>query len=155
MTSPCLESSPTHSHLPKPCKRKTIIFKTKPVVIENTLPNVGKNMGLPSEANVLENLPKQSWSSSEMICWTVSQPHSPKIHPVKFLSQPCSFFRKSMSCTYLIPRLPCAYEMHYAISTQFISHMQIYHHAYIYIIKHIKHVIHIHHQFHQKLAHMG
>ena len=37
--------------------------------------------------------------------------------------------------SHLIPRLPRAYEMHYAISTQFISHMQIYHHAYIYITK--------------------
>ena len=36
---------------------------------------------------------------------------------------------------HLIPRLPRAYEMHYAISTQFISHMQIYYHAYIYITK--------------------
>ena len=37
--------------------------------------------------------------------------------------------------SHLIPRLPHAYEMHYAISTQFISHMQIHHHAYIYITK--------------------
>ena len=31
-------------------------------------------------------------TSSEMICWTVSQPHSPEIHPVKFLSKTLSFF---------------------------------------------------------------
>ena len=69
--------------------------------------SIGKNMGLPSEANVLENLPKQSWSSSEMICWTVSQPHSPEIHPVKFLSKTFSFFFQFfMSCTHLISRLP-------------------------------------------------
>ena len=37
--------------------------------------------------------------------------------------------------SHLISRLPRAYEMHYVISTQFISHMQIYHHAYIYITK--------------------
>ena len=37
--------------------------------------------------------------------------------------------------SHLIPRLPRAYEMHYAISIQFISYMQIYHHAYIYITK--------------------
>ena len=37
--------------------------------------------------------------------------------------------------SHLIPRLLRAYEMHYSISTQFISHMQIYHHAYIYITK--------------------
>ena len=37
--------------------------------------------------------------------------------------------------SHLIPRLPRAYEMHYALSTQFVSHMQIYHYAYIYITK--------------------
>ena len=78
-------------------------------------------MRLPSEANVLENFPKQSWSSSEMICWTVSQPHSPENHPVKFLSQSCSFFRKTrVMHSHLISRLPGAHEMHYAISTIFI-----------------------------------
>ena len=46
------------------------------------------------------------------------------------------FFQKiHVMHSHLIPRLPRAYEMHYAISTQFISHMQIYHHAYIYITK--------------------
>ena len=92
-------------------------------------------MGLPSEANVLENLPKQSWPSSEMICWTVSQPHSPEIHHVKFLSKTFSFFFQFfMSCTHLISRLPqciCDSLCHF---TQYIQHMQIYHHAYIYII---------------------
>ena len=78
-------------------------------------------MGLPSEANVLENFPKQSWSSSEMICWTISQPHSPENHPMKFLSQSCSFFRKTrVMHSHLIFRLPGAHEMHYAISTIFI-----------------------------------
>ena len=113
---PCLEPSLTPSHLPKPYMRKIIIFKTKTVVLENTLSNVGKNMGQPSEANVLENLPKQSWSSSEMICWTVSQPHSLEVHLVKFLSQPCSFFRKLVSCTHTYySTFPSAYEMQYAI----------------------------------------
>ena len=114
---PCLEPSLTLSHLTKPCMRKIIIFKTKHVVLENTLLNVGKNMGLPSEVNVLENLPKQSWSSFEMICWTVSQPHYPEIHHVKFLLQPCSFFRKLVSCTHTYySRFPSAYEMQYVIS---------------------------------------
>ena len=133
-TFPCLESSPTPSHLSKPCMRKIIIFKTKPVVLENILPRFDKKMGLPSEANVLENFPKQSWPSSEMICWTVSQPHSPENHPVKFLSPPCSFFRKFMSCTHtLFLGYPDAYEMHYAISTIFIQicHLFIYSQIYI------------------------
>ena len=61
---------------------------------------------------MLENFPKQSWSSSEMICWTVSQPHSLENHPVKFLSQSCSFFfRKTrVMHSHLISRLPSAYE---------------------------------------------
>ena len=37
--------------------------------------------------------------------------------------------------SHLIPRLLRSYAMHYVISTQFISHMKIYHHAYIYITK--------------------
>ena len=78
-------------------------------------------MGLSSEANVLENFPKQSWSSSEIIYWTVSQLHSPENHPVKFLLQSCSFFRKTrVMHSHLISGLPGAYEMHYAISTIFI-----------------------------------
>ena len=123
---PCLESSPTLSHLPKPCMRKIIIFKTKPVVIENILPRFGKKMRLPFEVNELENFSKQSWSSSEMICWTVSQPHSPENHHVKFLSQPCSFFRITrVMHSHLIYRLPGAHEMHYAISIIFIPIYQI------------------------------
>ena len=68
-------------------------------------------MGLLFEVNVLENFLKQSWSSSEMICWTVSQPHSPENHLVKFLSQPCSFFILiHVMHSHLIYRLPGAYE---------------------------------------------
>ena len=37
--------------------------------------------------------------------------------------------------SHLISSIPCAYEMHYAISTQFISLIQIYYHTYIYITK--------------------
>ena len=65
------------------------------------------NMGLPSEANWLVSFLKQSWSSSEMICWPISQPNSPEYHPVKFLSKTFSlFFQFFMSCTHLISRLP-------------------------------------------------
>ena len=80
-----------------------------------------KNMGLPSEANVLENFSKQSWSSSEMISWTVSQPHSSENHPVKFLSQPCSFFQKiHVMHSHLISRLPGAYENALCLFNHFI-----------------------------------
>ena len=79
---------------------KIIIFKTKPIVLENILPRFSKKMGLPSEANWLVSFPKQSWSSSKMIRWPISQPNSPEYHPVKFLSQPCPFLQKTMSCTH-------------------------------------------------------
>ena len=115
-------------------------------------------MELPSEANVLENLPNNTWAPLTCNCRDhLPTHHSTENHPVKFLSQPCSFsFNFHVMHTHLISRLLGAYEMHYAISTQFIQHMLIYKTCiYINIIKHIKHVMHIHHQFHQKLAHMG
>ena len=97
---PCLESSPTPSHLPKPCMRKISFSKQNLLFLKINYRSVGKNMGLPSEVNWLVSFSKQSWSSSEMICWPISQPNSLENHPVKYLSQPCSFFRKFMSCTH-------------------------------------------------------
>ena len=132
---PCFESSPTLSHLPKPCMRKISFSKQNLLFLKINYRSVGKNMGLPSEANWLVSFPKQSWSSSEIICWPISQPNSSENHPVKFLSQPCSFFRKFMSCTHLNSRLPSAYEMHYAISIIFIQYIN---YAYI-------HKLHSHH----------
>ena len=69
-------------------------------------------MGLPSEANWLVSFPKQSWSSSEMICWPISQPNSPEYHLVKFLSQPCPLFlqKNHVMHSHLTSRLPSAYE---------------------------------------------
>ena len=91
--------TPTPSHLPKLCMRKISFSKQNLLFLKINYQSVGKKMELPSEANWLVSFPKQSWSSSEMICWPISQLNSPKNHPVKFLSQPCSFFRKFMSCT--------------------------------------------------------
>ena len=45
------------------------------------------------------------------------------------------FLKTNVMHSHLISRLPGAYDMHYAISTHFLSHMQIYHHAFIYITK--------------------
>ena len=127
---PCLESSSTPSHLPKPCMRKIPFSKQNLLFLKIYYRDSVKKMGLPSEANVLENFPKQSWSSSEMICWTVSQPHSPEHHLVKFLSQPCSFFKKTrVMHSHLTSRLPSAYENELC---HFMSFMLIYSHTYIY-----------------------
>ena len=137
MTNPRPESSPTPSHSPKPCMRKHL-FQNNSCCFRNYTTEVSvKIWDYLSYANVLENLPKQSWSSSEMICWTVSQPHSPKIHHVKFFSKTFSFsFQFFMSCTHLISRLPQCILNALCHFTQYIytQHMQIYHHAYIYII---------------------
>ena len=56
---------------------------------------------------MLENLSKQSWSSFKMICWTFSQPHSPKNHPVKSFRNHVHFSENSCHAhTCLISRLP-------------------------------------------------
>ena len=135
MTIPCPKSLPTPSHLPKTCMRKTSFQNKTCCFRKYTTERVSKNMGLPSEANVLENLPNNTWAPPTCNCRTISQHHSMENHPVKFLSQPCSFSFNFLchTHTHLISRLPGTYEMHYAISTIFIQHMQIYHHAYIYI----------------------
>ena len=64
---PCLESSSTPSHLPKPCMRKNRFQNKTCCSRKHTLPNFGKSIGLPSEMNVLENLPKQFMGSSDVI----------------------------------------------------------------------------------------
>ena len=73
-------------------------------------------MGLPSEVNWLVSFPKQSWSSSEVICWPISQPNSLEYHPVKFLSQPYPFLQKHLVMhSHLILGYPVHMKMHYAI----------------------------------------
>ena len=128
MTNPYPDSSSTHSHSPRPCMRKISLSKQNLLFSKIHYRSVGKKTGLPSEANVLENFPKQSWSSSEMICCTVSQPHSLNIHPVKFPSQNMFVFLKTRFMhSHLTSRLPSPYGMHYdAISTQCIQHMLLY-----------------------------
>ena len=61
--------------------------KQKIFVLENLLPRFGKYIGLPSEANMLDNLPKQFKGPSDMNCWTISQHNSPENLPSKFISQ--------------------------------------------------------------------
>ena len=127
---PCLESSSTPSNLPKPCMRKHH-FQNKTCCSRKSTTEFRKNMGLPSEANVLENFPKPSWSSSEMICWTVSQPHSLKKSSCEIPFATMFVFQKiHVMHSHLISRLPDAYEMHYAISTQSNQYIK-----YAYILK--------------------
>ena len=68
--------------------RENIQFsKQNLFVLENLLPRFGKYIGLPSEANLLDNPPKQFMGPSDMNYWTISQHNSPENLPSKFLSQ--------------------------------------------------------------------
>ena len=89
--------------------------KQKLFVLENLLPRFGKYIGLPSEANLLDNPLKQFMSPSDVNCWKISQHNSPENLPSKFLSQYFHFY--FLSCHALTPNIlgcPSAYGMHYA-----------------------------------------
>ena len=66
---------------------KSQFSKQNLFVLENLLPRFGKHIGLPSEANLLDNLFKQFMAPSNVNCWTISQLNSPENLPSKFLSQ--------------------------------------------------------------------
>ena len=97
---PCLEPSLTPSRMPKPRVRKTLFSKQKVFVLENVLLSIGKYFRLPFEANCLHNSPKQFMSSSNVNCWTISQPNYSENLPLNFLSQPFFFLISFMSCTH-------------------------------------------------------
>ena len=115
---PLLEPSLTPSCIPKPNVRK-YYFQNKRFLFSKTYYQVSvKSIGQPSEVNLLDNSLKQFLGSSDVNCWTISQPNSPENLPLKFLSRPFSFFY-FLSCHALTPTIlgcPGAYGMHYAIS---------------------------------------
>ena len=124
---PCLESSPTPSHLPKPCMRKISFSKQNLLFLKIHYRISVKIWDYPLRRMCWRTFQNNTWAPPTCNCRTISQHHSPENHHVKFLSQPCSFFRKFMSCTHTkFLGYPGAYEMHDAISTQFIQHMLIY-----------------------------
>ena len=89
--------------------------KQKLFVLENLLPRFGKYIGLPSEANMLDNPPKQFMGPSDVNCWTISQHNYPENLPSKFLSQYFRFcFLSCHALTHNILGCPNAYGMHYA-----------------------------------------
>ena len=79
---------------------KSQFSKQKLFVLENLLLRFGKHIELPSEVNMLDNLPKQFMGPSDVNCWTISQHNSPKNLPSKFLSQIFLFLFSFMSCTH-------------------------------------------------------
>ena len=94
---PLLKPSLTPSRLPKPNVRK-YYFQNKRFLFSKTSYRVlVKSIGQPSEANLLDNSLKQFLGSSDVNCWTISQPNSPENLPLKFLSQPFSFLFSFMS----------------------------------------------------------
>ena len=66
---------------------KSQFSKQKLFVLKNLLSRFGKHIGLPSETNLLDNLPKQFMGPSDVNCWTISQHNSPENLPSKFLLQ--------------------------------------------------------------------
>ena len=68
-------------------KVKLQFSKQKLFVLENLLPSFGKYIGQTSEANLLDNFPKQLMGPSDVNCWTISQHNSPENLPSKFISQ--------------------------------------------------------------------
>ena len=118
---PLLELSLTPSRMPKPNVRKTSFSKQKLFVLENIIPNFGKYIGLPSEANCWIIFPKQSWVSlrDELFDYSPRQFFEKSSLEIPFIT---TFHFSFLSCHALTPNFlgcPDAYEMHYAFSKQF------------------------------------
>ena len=119
---PCLESSPTPSHMPKSNVRKIQFSKQMVFVFENILPSFGKIYWTTLRGELLGNSPKQSWVCLQDELLDNSPRQFFGKSSLKFLSQPFSFFLHFISCHTLTPivlRCPGAYGMHYAISKPF------------------------------------
>ena len=98
---PCLESSPTPSHMPKPNASKIQFSKQKIFVLENLLPRFGKSIGQPSEVNCWIIFPNNHGSASEMNCWTTLQGNSSENPPLNSFHNHFHFLSFSfMSCTH-------------------------------------------------------
>ena len=116
---PCLESSPTPSHMPKPNVRKIQFSKQKVFVLENVLPSFGKIHWTTLRGELLGNSSKQSWVRLRNEPLDNSPRQFFRKSSLKFLSQPFSFFFYFLLChalTSTILRCPGAYRMHYIIS---------------------------------------
>ena len=119
---PCLQSSPTPSHMPKPNVRKIQFSKQKVFVLENVLPSFDKFYWTTLRGELLGNSPKQSWVRLRDELLDNSPRQFFGKSSLKFLSQPFSFFFHFLSSHALTPTIlgcPGAYGMHYVISKQF------------------------------------
>ena len=115
--NPCLESSLTPSHMPKPNASKIISFQNKSYLFLKTHYRVSVKYWTTLRGESVGYLPKQFMGPSDVNCWTISQHDSPENLSSKFLSQTFSFLFHFMSCTHTnILDCPSAYGMHYANS---------------------------------------
>ena len=85
---PCLKSSPIPSRMPKPSVRKHCFQNKRFVVLENIISSFSKIYWTALQGELLGNSPKQSWVflRDELL------DNSLENLPLKFLSQPFSFF---------------------------------------------------------------
>ena len=114
---PCLESSPTSSHMLMPCM-KTVSKQKYLFYLRATLRY--KYVRQYSKVNLLGNSPKQFMGLSDVNCWKISQHHSSDNFPIKFycFGQPSDLIHV-MHSHLLILRCPGACEMQYVNSQQF------------------------------------
>ena len=97
---PCLESSSTPSHMPKPNVRKIQFSKQKVFVLENLLPSFDKYFGQPSEMNCWVILRNSHGSASEMNYWTTLQGNYSENLPQNSFHNHFYFSFIFMSCTH-------------------------------------------------------
>ena len=148
---PCLESSPTPSHMPKPNVRK-YNFQNKRFLFSKTYYRVSvKSIRQPSEANCWVILRNSHGSASKMNCWTTLQGNSSK-----------HLLRNSFHNHFHFSFISCTHTYHSRVPRGIwnaLCHFQIIH-ANIFHMHILTNLIHINHviQFTtitQKLAHMG
>ena len=97
---PLLEPSLTPSRMPKPSVKKHC-FQNKRFLFSKTYYRISvKFIGQPSEVNCWVILQNSHGSAFDMNYWTTLQGNSSENLPLKFLSQPLSFFFSFISCTH-------------------------------------------------------
>ena len=144
MITPCHESSPTHSHLPKPCMRKIIIFKTKLLFLKIYYRSIRYKYGTTLRGELVGELSETVMVLIRNDLLAHLKPNSPEYHPLKFLSQPYPFLQK-IPCHALTPnsRLPSAYENALCHFQNHLHNMSIcifsINYNYTHVIQHINH----------------
>ena len=150
---PCLESSLTPSHMPKPNVKK-YSFQNKRFLFLKTLYRVLVNILDYTPRRIARSFFRNSHgSASEMNCWTTLQGNSSENLSLKFLSQSFSFLFSFMSCTHTYrSRVPqCIWNALCHFQT---IHANIFYMHILTKLTHINHVIQSM-AITSKLAHMG